>query len=78
MNSAMTAGFLSGAGVDPAHMRLILLALAIATLFVVGAWILSQLAQAFANGDLEQGEVMRACIVLCVVISFVISLITWL
>lgn len=78
MNSAMAAGFMSGAGVHPAQLRVLALSVSIGAIFVVGAWMVGQIGQALGNGELDQSEAIQACISLAIVLSIVIYLITWL
>lgn len=78
MNSAMAAGFLAGAGFSAAQLRNVALSVAIGAVFVVGAWIVGQIAQALGNGEIEKSEAVNGCISLAVVMSIVIYLITWI
>ena len=77
MNSAMAAGFLAGAGFSAAQLRNVALSVAIGAVFVVGTWIVGQIAIALGNGDLEKTEAVRGCISLAIVLSIVIYLISW-
>lgn len=78
MNSAMAAGFLAGAGFSAAQLRNVALSVAIGAVFVVGAWIVGQIAQALGNGEIEKSEAVNGCISLAVVMSIVIYLIKWI
>lgn len=78
MNSVMAAAFLAGAGVAPDRLRTIVLSVAIGAIFVAGAWIVSQIAQALGNGEIEKSEAIKGCITLTIVLSIVIYLVTWL
>lgn len=78
MNSAMTAGFLAGAGVAPAQLRTVLLSVSISAIFMVAAWIVGQIGQALGNGDIDKPAAIRGCISLSIVVSIVIYLVTWL
>jgi len=78
MNSAMAAGFMAGAGVSPAQLRAVLLSVAIGAVFVIGAWIVGQIGQALANGEIEKAEAIKGCISLAIVLSITIYLISWL
>lgn len=78
MNSAMAAGFLAGAGVSAGQLRTVVLSVSISAVFVVGAWIVGQIAQALGNGEIDKSEAVNGCISLAVVLSIVIYLITWM
>lgn len=77
MNSAMAAGFLAGAGISPAQLRSVALSVAIGAVFVLGAWIVGQIAIAFGNGDIDKTEAVKGCVSLAIVLSIVTYLICW-
>lgn len=76
MNSAMASAFLAGSGIAPGQLRTVLLGVAIGAIFVVAAWIVGQIGQAFINNEFEKSEALKGCILLMIVISIAIYLIT--
>ncbi|WP_198972636.1 DUF3262 family protein [Xylophilus sp. ASV27] len=78
MYGDMKAGFLQGAGVDPARMKVVLLALVFAVVLVIAAWISAQLAEGYGSGELEKAEVVRALVLLLVLVLVLFSFLAWL
>lgn len=77
MNSTMATAFLAGAGVTPGQLRTVVLSVAIGAIFVIGAWIVAQIAQALGNDEIEKSEAIKGCINLTIVLSIIIYLVTW-
>lgn len=76
MNSTMASAFLAGSGVAPGQLRTVLLGIAIGAIFVVAAWIVAQIGQAFINNEIEKAEAIKGCISLTILLAIVIYLVT--
>lgn len=73
----MASAFLQGAGVDPARMKVFMLTLVFAVIFVVAAWIGRQILEAYMGGELEKTQVIQSCVMLGVTVFGVLSFIAW-
>lgn len=78
MYGDMKAAFLQGAGVDPARMKAVLLAIVFAAIFIVAGWIGQQLAEAYGDGLLDKSELYQALITICVLLLVIFSFLAWL
>nr|WP_314710002.1 TIGR03758 family integrating conjugative element protein [uncultured Comamonas sp.] len=76
MNSTMASAFLAGSGVAPGQLRAVLLGAAIGAIFLVAAWIVAQIGQAFINNEIEKSEAIKGCISLIILLAIVIYLVT--
>lgn len=68
MQQSMKSGFLEAAGTDPAKMKILMLTVVVATLFVVAAWIVSMLLESYMEGDSETSDVVESVVRVIVVI----------
>jgi integrating conjugative element protein (TIGR03758 family) len=57
MHTALSAGFLAGSGVDPATLKLVLLCICVAVVLLVGAWMVSQLVEAYRGEQVGAAEI---------------------
>lgn len=78
MYGEMKAGFLQGAGVDPARMKAVLLMLVFAVVMLIAGWIGTQLAEAYSSGDLDKTELVHALVTLVVLMLILFSFLAWL
>lgn len=78
MNSTIRAAFADGAGVDPAHMKLILATISVAVVLVVALWVAVQLTDAWRNEQLTTREIVYGLVkvsVLVLLLLYVILLV---
>lgn len=75
MNEAMASGFLTGAGVDPARMRVIVLTIALGFVFVFGAWMLGRIVELLNDNQMESSDAIRMLVSLFTVLSIVAYLV---
>lgn len=78
MYEAMRKGFAQAAGVDPPKMKAVLLAISIACILLIAAWIGQKIMEAYGNGKLEQADVVYHLITLLITISAVIGFLVYL
>lgn len=71
MNSDIRDGFLTGSGVDPAHLKATLVAIVIGVCLVVGMWVINQLIQAYQSEDISAAQVMWGSVKLMVLLGLV-------
>lgn len=56
MHAALAAGFQTGSGVDPATVKLVLLCICAGVVLLVGAWMVSQLVEAYRGEQIGAAE----------------------
>jgi integrating conjugative element protein (TIGR03758 family) len=74
MNADMNQGFVIGSGVDPALMRLTVLAIVSGVVFVIFAWLVLQITVAYRREEISLPQAMQSAIKAAVVLTILLSL----
>lgn len=76
MNDIARQAFQEGSGVDPLHMKVVLVLIAAGLMFTAGAWIVMQLMDAYRNDDITSRDVVLGVVKLAILMGLVLIAIT--
>ena len=69
MNNEIRDGFLRGSGVDPSHMKFVLVTIVVAVALLFAMWVVNQLIQAYGSEQITSIEVFWAVLKLIVLLG---------
>lgn len=72
----MAAGFIQGAGFNPANMKTLLFVMVFALVFATGAWLGTLILKAYGDGDLNATDAVRACVSLAITVVLVLGVLS--
>ena len=77
MNSDLSNAFAAGSGVVPADMKVVIVSICGALVFIVALWLVGRLLEDYRSSDIEASEVLHGIAYLAVPVVLLIALLVW-
>jgi integrating conjugative element protein (TIGR03758 family) len=78
MNSDLSNAFAAGSGVVPADMKVVIVSICGALVFIVALWLVGRLLEDYRSRAIEASEVLHGIAYLAVPVVLLITLLAWL
>ena len=77
MNASMAAAFEAGSGVDPSALRISIQLIVMGVIFLVFAWVMSQIFSAYRSDRATVSEAVTSSLKATVILCLLVTVIFW-
>ena len=78
MTNELSSAFEAGSGVTPGSMKLVILCICAALMFLVAMWLVSRILQDYRNRDIEAAEALHGIAYIAVPLVLLMALLAWI
>lgn len=78
MNNELSSAFEAGSGVTPESMKLVILSICAALMFLVAMWLVSRILQDYRSRDIDAAEALHGIAYIAVPLVLLVALLAWI
>lgn len=78
MNNELSSAFEAGSGVTPESMKLVILCICAALMFLVAMWLVSRILQDYRSRDIDAAEALHGIAYIAVPLVLLVALLAWI